>query len=115
MPRGRAVAAPEVSLSSSQNLFMRRRAMPLSQSSGELLLPISGNPWRFEMNPAVTEEQVRALAYRLWEDAGSPEGRSEEFWAQAVEQLGGEAEGVEKDDNTASNSNTETATKADKP
>ncbi|WP_250504111.1 DUF2934 domain-containing protein [Caballeronia sp. AZ7_KS35] len=67
------------------------------------------------MKAPVTEEQVRTLAYRLWEDAGSPEGRSEEFWAQAVEQLGGLAEGVEDKDSMASNSDTEVAAKADKP
>lgn len=67
------------------------------------------------MTAPVTEERVRTLAYRLWEDAGSPDGRSEEFWAQAVEQLGGQAEGVEEEGSTSSNSDTEVAAKADQP
>ena len=29
------------------------------------------------------EEQIRRLAYRLWEEAGRPEGRSDEFWLAA--------------------------------
>lgn len=31
------------------------------------------------MNLPATEEQIRSLAYRLWEEAGSPEGRSQDF------------------------------------
>lgn len=35
------------------------------------------------------EETVRRRAYQLWEDAGRPEGRSDEFWLAAeVEILG---------------------------
>jgi len=32
------------------------------------------------------EERIRAEAHRLWQEAGSPEGRHEEFWhaAEAV-------------------------------
>ena len=37
-----------------------------------------------------TEEQIRALAYRLWEEAGRPEGRSDDFWALAQRQLASE-------------------------
>ena len=40
------------------------------------------------MDAPATEEQVRTLAYHLWEEAGSPEGRADEFWAQALKQLG---------------------------
>ena len=29
------------------------------------------------------EERVRLRAYKLWEQAGRPEGRSEEFWERA--------------------------------
>ncbi|KAK43922.1 MULTISPECIES: DUF2934 domain-containing protein [Burkholderiaceae] len=39
------------------------------------------------MNTSATEEQIRALAYRLWEEAGSPEGRSTDFWVIAEQQL----------------------------
>ena len=35
------------------------------------------------------EDPVRRRAYQLWEDAGRPEGRSDEFWLAAeVEILG---------------------------
>ena len=44
------------------------------------------------MDVPATEEQIRALAYRLWEEAGSPEGRADEFWAQARQQLGTDIE-----------------------
>jgi hypothetical protein len=39
------------------------------------------------MDTQVTEEQLRSLAYRLWEEAGSPDGRAEEFWELARSQL----------------------------
>lgn len=42
------------------------------------------------MNVPTTEEQIRALAYRLWEEAGSPEGRSVHFWILAQQQLASE-------------------------
>ena len=32
-------------------------------------------------------DQVRQRAYALWEQAGRPEGRSEEFWHQASADL----------------------------
>jgi hypothetical protein len=40
------------------------------------------------MRAPVTEEQIRTLAFSLWEAEGSPEGRSEEFWEKARQQLG---------------------------
>jgi hypothetical protein len=33
------------------------------------------------------EEKLRQLAYELWEKAGRPAGRHDEFWQQAQEQL----------------------------
>nr|WKF60803.1 hypothetical protein HUO10_005325 [Paraburkholderia busanensis] len=39
------------------------------------------------MNTPVTEEQIRTLAFFLWEKDGSPEGRSEEYWEKARQQL----------------------------
>lgn len=33
------------------------------------------------------EEKQRELAYQLWEKAGRPAGREEEFWRQAEESL----------------------------
>jgi len=44
------------------------------------------------------EEGVRRRAYELWENAGQPEGRSDEFWFAAIAELEGEPppeEGVE--------------------
>jgi hypothetical protein len=39
-----------------------------------------------------SEEQIRNHAHQLWEKAGSPEGRSEEFWHQAKIELDAEGE-----------------------
>ena len=35
------------------------------------------------------EEAVRRRAYELWEQAGQPEGRSDEFWFAAIAELEG--------------------------
>lgn len=40
------------------------------------------------MNMPVTEQQVGTLAFYLWENDGSPDGRSEEYWEKARQQLG---------------------------
>jgi hypothetical protein len=34
------------------------------------------------------EDEVRKRAYELWEEAGRPEGRSDEFWHAARAELG---------------------------
>jgi DUF2934 family protein len=34
-----------------------------------------------------THEEIRDRAYALWVDAGSPDGREEEFWHQAEAEL----------------------------
>jgi hypothetical protein len=34
-----------------------------------------------------TEEQIRARAHKLWEQAGKPAGRQDEFWHQAEREL----------------------------
>jgi Protein of unknown function (DUF2934) len=34
-----------------------------------------------------TEEQIRKRAFELWERAGKPEGREDEFWQQAQREL----------------------------
>ncbi|BCZ81703.1 hypothetical protein PTKU64_53780 [Paraburkholderia terrae] len=39
------------------------------------------------MDVPVTEEQIRTLAFYLWEKDGSPEGRAEEYWEKARQQL----------------------------
>lgn len=35
-------------------------------------------------------QQIRELAYSMWEKAGCPEGRDEEFWVSAERELFGE-------------------------
>ncbi|MGF6773501.1 putative membrane protein [Paraburkholderia sp. GAS199] len=40
------------------------------------------------MEVPVTEEQIQTLAFYLWEQDGSPEGRSQEYWEKAWQQLG---------------------------
>jgi uncharacterized membrane protein len=50
-----------------------------------------------EMDMPVTEEQVRTLAFYLWEKEGSPEGRSQEYWAKARQQLGADRALAESD------------------
>lgn len=34
-----------------------------------------------------TEEQIRKRAFELWEQAGKPEGREDEFWQRAQKDL----------------------------
>jgi hypothetical protein len=37
--------------------------------------------------PKPTEEQIRQRAHELWEQAGKPEGREDEFWRLAEKDL----------------------------
>ncbi len=34
-----------------------------------------------------TDEQIRTRAHELWEQAGKPQGREDEFWHQAEQEL----------------------------
>jgi hypothetical protein len=45
------------------------------------------------------EQRIRENAFHLWEQAGCPEGRAEEFWAraEAVERGLGETQPAETD------------------
>ncbi|SAL88131.1 hypothetical protein AWB74_08418 [Caballeronia arvi] len=52
------------------------------------------------MEVPVTEGQIRALAYSLWEEGGSPEGGAEEFWHQARKQLETSSDGSQTADET---------------
>ena len=38
------------------------------------------------------EEQIRSCAHQLWEKAGKPSGRDEEFWLAAKAELDAEDE-----------------------
>ena len=33
------------------------------------------------------DDEIRVRAYRLWDEAGRPEGRMDEFWHKAERQL----------------------------
>lgn len=35
------------------------------------------------MHTPMLDEELRLFAYRLWERAGCPDGRADEFWEQA--------------------------------
>jgi hypothetical protein len=37
--------------------------------------------------PNPTEDQIRVRAHQLWDVAGRPEGREEEFWHEAEREL----------------------------
>ncbi|SAL52918.1 hypothetical protein AWB64_05735 [Caballeronia sordidicola] len=39
------------------------------------------------MDVQLSEEQIRTLAFHLWEQDGSPEGRADEYWEKARQQL----------------------------
>jgi hypothetical protein len=47
-----------------------------------------------------TDQRIRERAHQLWEAAGSPEGREQEFWYQAERELKGDSANnpVEKSD-----------------
>ena len=47
------------------------------------------NKHEHEQSQAQPEQQgsLEALAYRLWEQAGRPEGQSERFWMEAEERI----------------------------
>ncbi|WP_159838880.1 DUF2934 domain-containing protein [Burkholderia sp. 8Y] len=42
------------------------------------------------MTSPIPEDHIRMLAHLLWEEAGRPEGRSDEFWEEAQRQLASE-------------------------
>jgi len=42
--------------------------------------------------PHIEDDKIRDRAYQLWEKAGQPEGREQDFWYQAERELAEEAE-----------------------
>ena len=40
-----------------------------------------------------SEDEIRSRAYSRWEEAGRPEGREEQFWAEAEREMSGEGAG----------------------
>lgn len=62
-----------------------------SGSAGEAALPDAGRmptpaPGMADLTPE-EEEAIRSRAYRLWEEAGRPEGDHETHWHRAREEL----------------------------
>ncbi|WP_408365997.1 DUF2934 domain-containing protein [Paraburkholderia sp. RL18-103-BIB-C] len=49
------------------------------------------------MEMPATEEQIRTLAFYLWEKDGSPDGRSQEYWERARQRLGADGSLAESD------------------
>jgi hypothetical protein len=49
------------------------------------------------MASAISEEKVRTRAYELWLEAGSPEGRDQEFWRQAQSQVSATSAATQED------------------
>ena len=43
------------------------------------------------------DSQIRELAYRMWEDAGRPEGGADEFWYAAERLLAEEHQGLREE------------------
>jgi hypothetical protein len=39
------------------------------------------------MSREIEDQEIRELAYALWQQAGSPEGQEDEFWQSAKDQL----------------------------
>jgi hypothetical protein len=56
--------------------------------------------------PKYPEEQIRNYAHQLWEKAGCPEGKSDDFWRQAETEL--DAEGETNEPTTAAIIETQT-------
>lgn len=42
------------------------------------------------------DEQIRAHAYKLWDDEGRPEGRHEDHWSRAKQHVGMMGDGTEE-------------------
>ena len=66
--------------------------------------PLSAEPGALSMGRGVwagggrsmddLREMVRSRAYTLWERAGRPQGRSQEFWIAAQQEIGGDAASI---------------------
>ena len=65
------------------------------------------------MDVQMSEEQIRTLAFYLWEQDGSPEGRADEYWQKARQQLG--LEGAAPDGKAVDEGATQTAGFGEEP
>lgn len=43
------------------------------------------------------EQRIRERAYRIWEEAGRPEGKAVEHWLQAEAEIASEEQGIERE------------------
>jgi Protein of unknown function (DUF2934) len=59
------------------------------------------------MEVPVTEDQIRTLAFYLWQQDGGPGGRSDEYWEKARQQLGAGTEVTAAEEATSSGSRQE--------
>ena len=58
--------------------------------------------WEMVMDEQKELDRIRRRAYEIWEREGSPEGRAEEFWVQAIASISAEdAKGVLPNNATA--------------
>jgi Protein of unknown function (DUF2934) len=80
----------------------REPLQPVLPRHAKLLPPVNATPHirRIEMPEfqGQKEEKQRELAYELWEKAGRPTGRQDEFWQLAEEQLTKDKRDVPNDD-----------------
>lgn len=64
-----------------------RPAAPRTISPADAANKVSLNTTKTPNRSAPDEEQVRARAYALWEQAGRPEGDGLQFWLEAEQEL----------------------------
>ncbi|MGX7000019.1 DUF2934 domain-containing protein [Caballeronia sp. KNU42] len=67
------------------------------------------------MDVQMSEEQIRTLAFHLWEQDGSPDGRADEYWEKARQQLGLGGAAQDEKARDASQPETETAGFGEEP
>ena len=62
------------------------------------------------MNPSSTEpseEDIAQLARKMWQEEGEPEGKADEHWARAREQLKSNAAETKSDSGTTGTTNSQ--------
>jgi hypothetical protein len=65
-----------------------RPAAPRTTTPADAANRVEMNGTRTPNRPAPDEEQIRARAYALWEQAGRPDGDGTQFWLEAEKELG---------------------------
>ena len=64
-----------------------RPAAPRSTTPADAANSVSLNSTKTPHRPGPSEEQIRARAYALWEQAGRPDGDGTQFWLEAEREL----------------------------